>query len=436
MEGVKKLDKIILGFILMNLLFFRYIKVFYNEWYSLDAVLIAYSLSGLLKGRISPKILMYFSALAVSISVLLNVWKFGASENVVDNLMMFISPASITLYFLYLNKKYNFTQKNRILKVISHILNAYFVINTLIIIVQIKTATFMMEKFIKFNPYVPDHMAGFIGANGVSVLNYLWITTLVLNIYFYFRNKSLKGILNISFQIVLMFVLSEFIDNKMFLVTTAAHLISFLLLYLFTKGINARNAHVWIVAALVILFAIPTVFNNENFVSQFEKTNELAKDFMSGESGTPNKNNERAYLNYLAFNVYGASDLGIGMKNVDLLHQNIHKHLGINSASLVLIQGGIVLMMSLVFFYSALIFCFFRVSTGISRLIIFSLVSFNTMLCAYATQPFRDHYIIICFSLIFLTYEMYIESSQPINNEIYQKDRGSVSSEASALRYT
>lgn len=53
-----------------------------------------------------------------------------------------------------------------------------------------------------------------------------------------------------------------------------------------------------------------------NYSEEVSNVSVLVGDFLAGNSTVPNANNERAYLNYLAFHKYNAHELGIGLRNV------------------------------------------------------------------------------------------------------------------------
>ncbi|AJS60039.1 hypothetical protein [Paenibacillus sp. IHBB 10380] len=418
METMKKLDRAVLLIVIINTFFLRYIKVLYPEWYILDVFLLCYIAVQLLKQKIKFDFIVYLSLFFVMTVLAINIQKFGFNSNVISNILMLFMPGTLILYFIYLRKTYTVNVLELLAKNLTLFLNCYFVLNAIIVYIQYRTETFMMGKFIVYNSFIFDHMAGLIGMNGVSVLNYIWIATLLFNLYFFLESKSKWRLALLIVEFIVILVLSILNDNKMFSITFLPFLIAYFVFYFINHKISSKS----IVKLLPIVFlayvSCILIYSFTNYSEEANKINDLVGDFLSGDSTVPNANNERAYLNYMAFHKYNANDLGIGLGNVTIPDKNIHVHLGINSSSLVLIQGGIVLLISVINLYSVLVLKLFSNITSVNKKIVIYIVIFSTLLISsYATQPFRDHYIFVSLLLIYLIFYLNTKK-RGIENEV------------------
>ncbi|WP_438347581.1 hypothetical protein ACP8HI_18125 [Paenibacillus sp. FA6] len=426
MKTMKRLDRAILLIVIVNTFFLRYIKVMYPEWYILDVFLIAYVVVRLLKQKIKFDCIVYLSLLFVMTVLAINIYMFGYNSNVNSNILMLFMPGTLIVYFIYLRKTYTMDVLELLAKNLTVFLNCYFVLNAIIITIQYRTETFMMGKFIVYNSFIQDHMAGLIGMNGVNVLNYIWIATLLFNLYFYLESKSKWRLAWLIAQFMVILELSTLNDNKMFSITFLAFLIAYFAFYF----INHKVSPKYIVKLISIVFlaycSCLLIYSFTNYSEEVNKINVLVGDFLSGDSAVPSVHNERAYLNYLAFQKYGAYDLGIGLNNVNILDNNIHVHIGINSASLILIQGGMVLLISVIHLYSILLLRLFSNITSVNKKMVMYIIIFSTLLLtSYATQPFRDHYVFVALLLIYLIFYLNTKK-RGIEEGVHNDEKNSV----------
>lgn len=400
MNKIQKNDMFAIYLILINLFFLRYIKVFYETLYYFDIVFLIYIVAMSFNSKIKIRVVSYFSILFLIIVIALNAFEFGFNHVFVNNLLMVFSPSIYILFLGYLINKYKFETLEMLANHLRKFMNFYFIINTIIIYIQAQTGTFMMKKFLGFNTNAIDHTDGLIGANGVGVLNFLWIATLMYNLYFYLHNKRKKSILIILIvQVILMANMSSLNENKMFFITLLPFFFSFLII----KGVkfNLTLSSTKIAMFFIIIPIILMVILNSSTIK--DTTNEstlLVEDFFHTGS-MPNPNNERSYLNYLAFNEYNANNLGVGLQSIDLANQTIHVHLGINSSSLVLIQGGIYYLFAVINFYCILILNFFSRTSIRKKIIIYLLLVITITNVSFASQIFRDQYLFTSLMLIY-----------------------------------
>lgn len=415
-HSINSFDWIVLSLILVNLLFLRFVNVFYVAWYPVDFAIAAYIGVKLLHHKFKISLYLYISIILSAVVIGYNVISFGYARIAVDNVLMAYMPATFILFIYYLSKAYSHQQLENLLFQIKRILNWFFVINTPIIVIQIMTGTFLMGRFLAINSDMPwDHLCGLLGLNGVSVLNYVWIATVLANMYHFVVKRSPITLALIGGQLVIMTVISTYNDNKMFLLTMAVFFIAFMGFLIMRNNFSAKS-----IIIFAILFTIGlTVFQSvSSYMDQKTGTTNgsaVLDQFIYNADKAPDKYNERAYLNFLAFHIYDAKNQGLGLKNVTLYRQNIHEHLGINSSSLLLIMGGIGFLATTINFYVALLMVMFGHQNLLKRFLSWLVLAVCITATAYASQIFRDHYLNIALMLsFFIFYMTSIRKIEPI----------------------
>lgn len=400
MNKLTKIDQAIITFLVATVFFLRYIKPLYPEWYLIDFVILIYVFFRVLNSKVRVNFGVAISFYILLLIIAINIMNFGFGMNVIENLLMVFMPLTIPVYMIYLKKSYEFITLNLMALKFTKFLNIYFFINSAIITVQILTESFMMKRFIALNPLIVDHMTGFIGLSGGNILNFLWIATILFNLYFYLESKSVSRLVVLICEIIIMTLLSVANDNKMFIVTLLVNIIMFLFVQIVKSGIQSvimKRIIKIAVVAIVVFIALYKL--SEDVLEGIGNVFHLVGNFFGAEY--PDHHNERAYLNYLAFHIYNADSLGIGINSVDLNNQSIHPHLGINSATFILIQGGLLYYISIVNFYSLIILDLMTVRGMMKKIMLYFSIFLTVVVASYAAQPFRDHYLFIMLSLIY-----------------------------------
>ncbi|AZQ45455.1 hypothetical protein EJW27_01120 [Bacillus albus] len=416
---MKKADQFIIFMLLIGVFFLRYIKVFYEQWYILDIFLLIYVFVNLV--QISKKslgmYLWYFISVCMFIfCVSLNVMEYGAGKVFSDNIMMALMPITLIIYFSYLNQRYSFDILLQTSRKVMLFLNVYFWINTPIIVIQFLTENFMMGRFLSWGMYNFDHMTGFMGPFGTGILNVFWVSLLIGNLLFYLITRNKKWFFMFVLEVPIMLLLSYFNENKAF-IPTAILFIAVILGYVFL----CNKITVKAVVKLLFLGGIGVIigFIMYEYIDivkeQVDSLIEVALDFDT--NAALNTHNERAYLNYLAFKYYHADGLGLGINNIDFKTQMIHKNLGINSFSLMLIQGGIWYYLVNLNVYALVAvgalkrkFDIQAVSLYITFIVIFAFLSF-------ITQPFRDHYTMFMVAILILFVALFVKNNSTTETE-------------------
>ncbi|WP_324630424.1 hypothetical protein [Bacillus paranthracis] len=402
MNKLKKIDTLIIVGLIITTFFARYFKVLYPEWYRIDFLIMIYLCMRLLKFKFKLKLSIVLSFYFLVLIVCINIMKFGIGAVAIDNLLMTFMPLTIIFYAIYLKTVYGYEVLHAGAFRFTKFLNIYFLFNSSIIVVQYLTGSFMMVQFLKINPLIEDHMTGFIGMSGGNILNFLWIATLLFNLYFYFDKKSVKRLIIILVEMITMMGLSVVNENKMFFVTVIIYLLLFFFIQLVRVGIGAKHFRRFfqVVCFSILGFFILYILN-ENIANEINNVFNLLKDFISND--IPDHHNERAYLNYLAFEVYNAATYGIGLNSIDLNNQSIHQHLGISSSSFIMMQGGLVYFFAIVNFYTLIILDLISINKRVTKFVMYIIVFVTMLIVSYATQPFRDHYVVAMLVFIYFT---------------------------------
>ena len=396
------IDWAVCAFLVGNLCFVRYLRAWYPpaniiRLTVVDGLIAVIAIGYLLRQRhrIGGALLV---AVGVSVIIALNFANGGLNAVAVKNVVTLLSPATVLVYMIYLTRRY---EKSALLQLVSRLaqfLNAYFLVNSIIIYVQIETQTFMMASFLRVNSFAGDHMDGLIGLNGVSVLNFVWVATLLLNFAVFIERRSRRYAVLVVIEFLIMAHISSQNDNKMFLPTMAVFLAALLYFLLRSRRVSSGTMVRIVVGAALALGVVATTFGVFSSADSARKPTSIPSIVFYQSLHPPDPNNERAYINYLAYTQYDAWEQGLGLGRVDLDDQNIHLHLAINSAILILIFGGIVLLLGIMTLYSSLALKIFNETSPATWLVFAGVLG----TAAYASVIFQDHYTVIAVSIALL----------------------------------
>ncbi|AGK55753.1 hypothetical protein [Bacillus sp. 1NLA3E] len=404
MKNLTNIDKFFVVSILIGVFFLRYIKLMFVLWYIPELIVLCYVIVQTLKKEIKVsrwlKIWLGITICYLFLIVALNIYKFGVGIVFIENILMIFMPAIILIYLAYLTSSYSFDDLFDTGKKILVFLNFYFWLNVPIIILQFVTGTFMIKRFLSWGKYDFDHMTGLIGPFGTGILNVFWCSLLIGNLFIFLITKKRHWLFSFLIQIPTMIVLSYFNENKSFIPTALLFVTVFFTYSFLVKNFTFKSLlKLTSIILIGILFCFAVYFSVDIIKTQIDKLFVLANQLIYG---IPDTNNERAYLNYLAFQKFDAIHLGEGINSVDFNNQKIHPNLGINSMSLILIHGGIWYFIAVVNFYSTLAVIVIKKGFDLNTVVIYVVFIVIFGFLSIITQPFRDHYIISMISLLAL----------------------------------
>lgn len=432
-------DKTLVVALLLNLLVIRYFRSAYGGPLELlspvvvDVVVGAYSGFRLFRLGARAPWLIVVSACLAGIVVLLNLAEFGLGRQAASNLVEALSPVSLLLFLAYLTRWYGPATIVALVRSLRGPLNIYFWLNGAVIVVQVATQSFLLGRFLAINSYVPDHIDGLIGLNGVSVLNFVWIATVIVNLAEWRVTRSASVLAHVALQIAFAAYISTQNDNKMFLPTflvfgAAAFVI--ISVKLSPSRLMGAGTLAALAVAAVALFA-PSLA--EGALSS-RALQDLTDTFIYSHEDPPRPDNERAVFNFLAFENYDASSMGIGLNNVQVQGGSVtHEHLGINSASLTLIQGGLVLLGGLSLLYASVVTAILGRGETLPIVLIIGVTTWLSVLtAAYASQPFSDHYLMTALTMCYLAIYALVKAA-PASRNAPHKDLGAIGVQGSRV---
>jgi hypothetical protein len=409
-DRIGQADLILFWFLILNEFVIRYLRtavplfeVFsFKAW--IDWILLAYVLVRLVSTRFKLSGGVYIASLILVIVVSINLAVFGFNGLAASTLITILSPLSLFAFFAYLRRSYNDEAFARLSRQLRIFLNCFFLLNTPIIYMQIATGSFLMGPFLAINPTVFDQMDGLIGLNGVPVLNFVWIATILFNVEQSLSEKRPGPAVLAACQFAVIVHISIFNDDKMMGLTFATVGFGYVIVRLTRSGRLATGLLKKLTVAGAGLTALLALFSAGVSGISGSVLNVLQLFWYSAGS-VPDPNNERGMLNYLAFSRYGAAGLGSGLATIDPNDRSIHLHLGINSASLLLIQGGVFFLFAVILLYASAAYAIVRWGGGFGLPIFLSVFAIVVM-SAYASRPFDDQYLVISLCLIFLLFSL------------------------------
>ncbi|MGI8385431.1 hypothetical protein [Robertmurraya sp. P23] len=431
MNKLNNIDKFFIIALLVAVFFLRYVKLMFVLWYIPELIVLGYVCYQLVyKKRFLTrfnnldryiKIWAIFSLGFLSFIIGLNIYKFGIGVVFFENILMTFMPSIMLVYFIYLATLYSYEILYEVGEKILRFLNIYFWINTPIIILQFFTGTFMMKRFLSWGNYDFDHMTGLIGPFGTGILNVFWVVLLIGNLFFYFMTKRKSWLASFIIQIPVMFVLSYFNENKSIIPTVILFLFIFIGFSILIRGFTMKVAlRFGLIISIGLIGCIILYFTVGSFNELVDKMALLAYQLYYGIA---DPHNERAYLNYLAFNNYDARHLGAGINTVEFNNQDIHPNLGINSMSLLLIHGGKWYLLAVINFYTTLAVLAVKKNFDRNTVIVYFVFLIIFSFLTIITQPFREHYIVAILAFlslfVFLFYKHQMKENKQINTGVH-----------------
>ncbi|MFT9266255.1 hypothetical protein [Oenococcus sp.] len=327
-----------------------------------------------------------------------NLLSLGVGLLAVNNLLMVFSPILLLVFFCYLFDKYDSKLLWKFFNWVLTFSNIYFWLNVPIIILEKMTSSFMIAKFISWNPYIPDSITGLIGYSGTNIINLFWVSLLVSNvIYFYFNRKRLLIWLTLAEGLFMLYFSIFYNENKSFIPTAVVFGLVLALALLDDQNLLTFLIRFFGGIIILIVSGAAIYFIFPDFRPYINQLLGLGSQLI--EHNGQDTTNERAYLIQMAFQKYQAARYGVGLNVLDLNTQNIHIHLAINSLSLLLYMGGIRFYVVALAFYGLYLKNFLSFAERPAyKLITWVGLLAALFLVTVISQPFRDYYILYFFS--------------------------------------
>ncbi|NPC41217.1 hypothetical protein [Nocardioides sp. zg-1230] len=346
----------------------------------------------------------YAGAVTMLIALFVNAYAFGVNVRFLSAVSALLLPLTLVIFVIDTIRRASNEQRARFIRSITIFLNVYFVLNSIVVYLQIKTRTFLMTPFFGVNPYVEDHMAGSIGLNGVTTLNFVWLATFFANVEWGRRSRTVAPWVLVALQLAAASYISLLNDNKMFMLTLLASLLLYGVARAATSG-TRKGARLVLggIAVVVIAVVVLPRFGITSTESQLDESASIADIVIYDYETLPDVDNERALINYRAYSEFDAGRFGAGIANIDVEvgKRMVHRHFGINSAAVLLVAGGWLYLAGACLLYAGYFVHILCPSTRPRAWMIAGVALFFLM-GAYAAPIFLDQYLVVALLLLFL----------------------------------
>jgi 3-dehydroquinate dehydratase len=387
--------------VIVNLLTVRFLRpimpflsfVSFRAW--IDWVLLAYILFSRGRSTIRP---LFLPLTLTAAAIALNLGLYGINSlaliSAITILTSFVVPIFLSSYAGQLGAR-----KDRFLARVHRTLNWYFFLNTPLVIGQIYGVVPTPSAFLSINPSAFDHWSGLIGLNGVSTLNFVWLSTITANIWASEAFAARRYLAIAAVQLAVCGWISTLNDNKMF-VPMAAVGVAFIVAVKVQTTLKRASLIVLAPIAAYVMYSLTAT----TFTSSSGRTLDVMDVLIYNPDHLPNPENERAFLNFLAFSRYNGNGSGSGLSFVNPNADTIHVHLGINSASLLLIQGGLMLLIPVLVLLTATFVLAIPIIDRplASRIVIWVAAFLFAVAATYASSPVEDRYNMTAIGLFLL----------------------------------
>lgn len=270
-------------------------------------------------------------------------WKF-----LFDNLRTMSLPLIIIIYFGYLITAKRKLVQDTFLNLTSF-LNFYYVINTVIILIQYNIKFFLMPTERITNNYYQDHLAGLLGIEGTHRLAAFTVFLVLMNLYKIGVEKKgtssrLLAYICVAMIIVVAFYTSAMNDNNMMYILIPV----FLLLYYMTDSKNSRGkifkVAVGCVVAIIVVYLVAntSILNNLGDI----RIASIFKNTVQGIRGGALKDERFTHLIYALVQNKGIF-LGVGFASLRFRQDStitavayIYRNFGMNDIAPLISLGG------------------------------------------------------------------------------------------------
>lgn len=275
--------------------------------------------------------------------VIVGVLKPIEHEYLMEDIKYMCGAIIVAIAVFYILQRLENGEKN-ILDILYSVLNVYFFINNIIIVMQYFIPYFLMNKSaignISNNTYF-DQLTGFLGINGTTRWIIVSTFLIILNFYIGYKRNQ-KGIIQYNIFLIIESAIISMINSARGFLIIAPLTIAIYMFYI--KRIKASVRVKQIGAVLAVVAVLVVIYLTNDFVNQY--VNELIADkfriYLSGDiSYMVAANDDRVKATVYAVENGGLFGNGIG--SVPMHSSNdFTKHLGLNSASSYIYMIGVI----------------------------------------------------------------------------------------------
>lgn len=223
------------------------------------------------------------------------------------------------------------------------LLNRYFVLNNILIVIQSVIPYFLMNKraiaSVNNRSYY-DQLTGFLGINGTTRWDIWSVAIIILNFYIAYKRNDNRIIRYNVFFFLASIIICMINSARSFLIIAPITVLIYLFLI---RKVEFSNRMKQIFAVFGVLIVALVVYSTNKYVNYY--VNDLINDkFAIYISGDINRmvaaNDDRAVATYYAIENCGTFGVGIGAVPLHSTNDQV-KYLGLNSASSYIYMLGV-----------------------------------------------------------------------------------------------
>lgn len=400
-----QMDKIIITVFLFLILVLRFYLVpeqstLYNSIYFVWSILIfLYSILSIINikgqlrriheqvGSMANMVILGGTICALSIVVIHNFYVHGFNSLGFLNFRRTIDAFWAFPFFYKLSICYDSDRMRGLFIYTARILNFYFWFNFFIILFEFLTGgSFLVERFLQYNPAVYDSTTGLIGLSGTPIMMLYWVVLIFTNLVLIVNRDTYRSsrIVNFILELLFMCIIAEFFSEmKSFFVTIP---ITFGMLFVLQLKKRVSKRAIFVLTIIITLIAGATAVTY--YVSNSARVLVEKYAMLIGQilSGTGQGSDIRVKTLWLA----STSLKNMGFSNIDFSTQTYAAQLSVISLNVLLVYGGVSLAILMMFLISHSLVMVTKVNTR-GGLILAELVMFLFILyLCLITLPFQD----------------------------------------------
>lgn len=362
----RDIDKYIIYFTFVEILILRWILIGQDTILMCTCIFLCLRLAYLGKKKTARyrKILLFFIPILAYI-VVLSIASHRFDRSVfLSNLYYMALPAIWISYFGYL-----LSSRRELIKEcfenIRPVLNVYYFINFIVILLQRGGTYFLMPVDRIENIYYQDHLAGLLGIDGTHRLALFTVFIVLLNIRYLMinaRNHKVKygTAIYTVFIIVTAFYTSALNDNNMLFLLLPVFILAF---YMFTPGSSRGKIFNTILIAFTI-FVVLYFVSSSSYIADIlgARIDRVLNNVLETIGGSQTADERMIYLVY-AFSQLNGWFLGSGFGALQMRQDPAivalgynYRNWGMSDISPFVAMGGLIFYIGVLLFYSNVLF--------------------------------------------------------------------------------
>lgn len=419
------LDSLILAVIFLQIAIFNYLNLSkLGNWILFALIIFRLLLSVNIKKRKSFLLFVALGTLALymlaTVSALAGAFfRFGAFRS---NLMSMTYPLLVTIYIAFACM-YNREMVRSFFNNNFCIFNIYFLINVIVLILQVRIPDFMAGHANWVNYYRKDLISGLFGYSGTHQLGFFSSFIILYNLYYakYVCKKKYRVVMNayIAFLLLFVVIMSSLNDNKMQYVMLALFLYEYVEINISdgkseSRRVARRLKLFFVIIAVLVTFIVSYFrvdFIRNIFDSSILKIMKKMMEILNSKDSLITGGAERIYMIRFAFTKFNGLTTGYGFGTYWWQTPTVLGFSQFGQADLgtFLCLAGLVFTVPCMGFYYLLYKCICGLNGRKHMLFVKLAVLVIELVAAIYTTPMKNSTIQICFLLNLIVINLCIE---------------------------